>query len=231
MNTKALYPIKREFSSTRLETLKKVLEDRAEEELWMVHRHPMFPLIWNGIIAALMIALCISFVIWGVNIKIQNTADALTAEAMAERDAREQAAAEAENQRLAAEAASESSIIKAEAQDCAKALYGIRNFIEKYSYSYLDCETYLRAAFNRADATGNSLHDVLFQEGQFLACSENNPVLTELLDVSIDTVTEWHNEESRPCDVSYQFAELTPNGIYLKNDFNADGYAIRWRAK
>ena len=231
MHTNALYPIKEEIASTRFETLQAVLEERADHERELMLKHPMVPIICNWAIVFAAIALVISFIIWGITVAIQNKADQQTAEAMAARDAQEQAAAEAERVRLEEIAMSEENIIKGEAQDCAKALYGIIKFIEKYGYSYTDCETYLRAAFNRSDATGASLHDVLFAKDQFLACREDNPVLTDLLDVAIDAVTEWHNETSRPCDVSYQFAELTPNGIYLKNDINADGYAIRWRAK
>ena len=229
MNTIELYQMS--GKNARLKTLESVLEERAEHERELMLRHPMVPIFCNWAIVFAAIALVISLIIWGINVTIQNKADQQTAEAMAARDAEERAAAaEAERIRLE-ELATEENIIKAEAQDCAKALYGIINFIEKYSYSYQDCETYLRAAFNRADATGMSLHDVLFQKDQFLACREDNPVLSELLDISIDAVTEWHNEKTKPVDVSYQFAELTPNGIWLRNVFNADGYARRWRAQ
>lgn len=229
MDTIELYRISGE--NARLKTLEAVLEERADHERELVSRHPMVPVFCNWCIVFAMIALVISFIIWGVTVAIQNKADQQTAEAMAARDAEEQAAAEAERVRLEELAASEEAVIQREAEDCAKALYGIVKFIEKYGYDYNDCVTYLRAAFNRADATGTSLHDVLFAKDQFLACREDNPVLAELLDISIDAVTEWNNEKTKPVDISYQFAELTENGIYLKNDFNANGYAIRWRAK
>ena len=97
-------------------------------------------------------------------------------------------------------------------------------------YEDADFWTYYRSAFNRADATGKSLHEVLSQEGQYLGYSENNVMLEKYRKVAEEAVREWHSESSKPCDLSYQFAELTPSGIWLKADLNADGYARRWRA-
>jgi hypothetical protein len=73
------------------------------------------------------------------------------------------------------------------------------------------------------------LHAVLTEPEQFLAYSENNTVLSEYKDIAKAAVREWHTEQSKPCDLDYQFAELRPDGVWLVKDINADGYARRWR--
>ena len=213
---------------TNVEILQGIFEKRAEEERGLSARHPWVPIFFNWLVAAVLVMLAISFALWGIEIKIQTTAEALTAEAMETREQEQKAAEDSEKERQEALAASEEAIIEAESRDCARALYGIRRFIEKYGYSESDLLTYLRSAFNRADAKVLNLHDVL-SDGQYLEYKESNDVLTEYLQVSEKAVREWHTEKAKPCDVSYQFAELTEKGIWLKNDINADGYALRWR--
>jgi predicted nuclease of restriction endonuclease-like (RecB) superfamily len=97
-------------------------------------------------------------------------------------------------------------------------------------YSEKDLETYARCMFNRADAGSGRLTEVIAQEGQFVGYSDANTVLDDDYNLALKLIRAWHEEQTKPCDLSYQFAELTPQGIFLKNDFNADGYARRWRA-
>ena len=233
MNTTVLYTesggcSRGSFEETKMETLQAVLHERADRERELVSRHPMVPVFCNWAILFMAIALVISLIIWGVDITIRHKADEMTAQAMEERELQEAEARQAEQERLAALAKTKEATIKSQATDCAKALYGINKFIDKYGYTENDLRTYLRCAFNRAEARGKPLDEILYEEGQFLACNQSNPVLTDLYEIAKAAVTDWHNEEQKPCDLSYQFAELTPNGIYLKNDIHADGYARRW---
>ena len=146
--------------------------------------------------------------------------DATKAEAMmAEAEAAERALLE-----------SEEHIMTEEAKVVAKAFYGIRRFVEKYGYTQSDLETYARCMFNRADATGQTLEAVVSKKDQFLGYSENNQLVKEYYDFAIKFVNEWHNEEVKPCDISYQFAELEDDGIWLVKNFNADGKERRWQA-
>ena len=145
-------------------------------------------------------------------------------------EAQRQAEAEAEAAELAALKASEDYIIGQEATELAKAFYGIRLFVDKYGYTEKDFETYARCIFNRADAGNGNLIEVIRREGQFLGYSEQNPVIDEYYEMALKFVQQWHSETTKPVDASYQFAELTESGIWLKNDINADGYARRWRA-
>ena len=205
-----------------------VLAERARQEEYMTFRNPWVPLFYNWLIAALLVLLAFSFIKWGIDIRIERRADALTAQALAAQEAEHQAAVMAEEQQKQAAAESEEALLDRDAADCARAIYGIRRFIEKYHYSDADLMTYLRSAFNRSDATGRSLHDVLFG-GQYLASYDTNTVLQEYETVARKAILEWENETSKPCDVSYQFAELTDRGIYLVTEPGADGYARRWR--
>ena len=234
MGIDVLYPVRDEKSSkkfpeTRWESLQSVFEEHAEKERELAFKHPLIPIICNWMIVAAVIMLGISFVIWGVNIHIQSKADAMTSEALAAKEQERQAEEFAKLQEQAALEASAEKIIENEAIDCAKALYGIRLFVDKYHYSEIDLKTYLRSAFNRADAKNISLHDVLF-DGQYLASDEKNTVLDEYKQIALKAVKEWHEETSKPCDTSYQFAELNDNGIYLVPTPNPDGYTRRWRA-
>ena len=209
-------------------TLREVLAERARQEEYMTFRNSWVPLFYNWLIAGLLILLVFSFVKWGIDIRIERRADALTAEALAAQEAEQEARALAEQQQKQAEAEAAANSLDTKATYCAQAIYGIRLFIDKYHYSDADLMTYLRSAFNRCDATGKSLHDVLF-DGQYLASSESNPSLKEHVELAKRAIREWESETSKPCDISYQFAELMPSGIYLSTEPGADGYARRWR--
>lgn len=209
-------------------TLREVFAERARQEEYMTFRNSWVPLFYNWLIAGLLVLLVFSFIKWGIDIRIERRADALTAQALAAQEAEQQAAARAEQQQKQAEAEAAANSLDEKASDCAKAIYGIRRFIDKYHYSDADLMTYLRSAFNRCDATGKGLKEVLF-DGQYLASYDTNPTLQEHVKLAKRAILEWETETSKPCDISYQFAELTDRGIYLVTEPGADGYAIRWR--
>lgn len=210
--------------------MEEILEMHRQQEADMNFRHKWFNVFYNYVIAVCVVALFISFFAWGIDIHTKKQAEAMTAALLAEMDAEHEAMmAEAE----AAERAlleSEEHIMTEEAKVVAKAFYGIRRFVEKYGYTQSDLETYARCMFNRADATGQSLEAVVSKKDQFLGYSENNQLVKEYYDFAIKFVNEWHNEEVKPCDISYQFAELEDDGIWLVRTFNADGKERRWQA-
>ena len=210
--------------------MEEILAARAQEEALLRFRHRWVDLFYNWMIAGLVVALFVSFVVWGLDIRSRRMADEMTATALASWQAEQAAAAEAEQQEIAAVRASEEYVMKQEATAAAKALFPVQNFVEKYHYGESDLLTYLRCMANRADAAGTTLAEVVAEPQQFLGYSDNNPVLTEYYDLAYRFVNEWRHEETKPCDSSYQWAELTPTGIYLRNEFKADGYARRWHA-
>lgn len=215
----------------RIETMKEVFEQFRQEERDMVFRHPWFNLTYNWLVVALLVALSISFVIWGVNIRTQRRADEQTAIALATYQAEQKAIEEERMAELEAATKSAEAIKKAEAEDAAKALYGIRNFISKYGYQPRDLRTYVRCMIDRVEYGNgvNDLHAIIAQEAQFLGYSEKNPVLEEYFNVAMEEIEKWHTETTKPWDASYRFAELTESGVFLTNEFGADGYARRVR--
>lgn len=210
--------------------MEEILLAHEQMEHDMEFRHKWVPLFYNWVVALLIVILFGSFVWWGLDIHSRHMADEMLATTLAEMDAEHEqmlAAAEAEQ---AAIKASEEHIMTEEAKVIAKAFYGIRNFVEKYGYTTTDLETYARCIFNRADATGQSIEEVVSKKDQFLGYAEGNQLVKEYYDQAIRFVNDWHNEEVKPCDSSYQWAELNEDGIWLRNSFKADGYARRWHA-
>ena len=208
--------------------MEEILAKQEQIERDMVFRNPWVPLFYNWLIAGMIVALFTSFVIWGLDIRTERRAADMTATARAEWEAQLQAETNAKEEELAQIRASQEYAIAQEATAVAKAYYGIRNFVEKYNYSETDLETYARCMFNRAE--GGDLVSVVSAKEQFLGYSDNNTVLDEYYNLAIRLVEKWHNETTKPCDTSYRYAELTPDGIFLKNDINANGYARRWHA-
>lgn len=205
-----------------------IFEKHDQLEAEMIFRHPWVPLAYNWMIAILVVTLLVGFVGWGLDIRSRHMADQMLATTLAEMDAEHEqmiAAAEAQEAEIRA---SQEYIMDQEATAVAKAFYGISRFVDKYHYSESDFATYARCMFNRAENA--DLQEVVSAKDQFLGYADNNPVLAEYYDLAIKFVREWHEETVKPCDISYIFAELTPNGIYLRNEFNADGYARRWHA-
>ena len=210
--------------------LSEIFEERAESERQLRWKHPGFDFIYNWIVAMTIVALVIATVIWAVQIHRDHRDAELVAQAYAAWTAEAEATAQAAQAEAEAVQQSQEVVMAREATELAKAFYGIRLFTEKYGYSEKDYETYARCMFNRADSGSGRLTEVIAQEGQFVGYSDSNTVLDDDYNLALRLVRQWHEEQTKPCDLSYQYAELTPQGIFLKNDINADGYARRWRA-
>ena len=71
---------------------------------------------------------------------------------------------------------------------------------------------------------------MISEPNQFTGYSDGNQVIADYNQLATRLIREWHEETVRPCDTAYIFAELTPDGIFLKKDLHADGYARRWHA-
>ena len=48
--------------------------------------------------------------------------------------------------------------------------------------------------------------------------------------LALKLLEAWHAETTKPCKLDYQFAELTPDGIFLVTKPNAGPYERRWHA-
>ncbi len=222
---------------TYLETLQEVLKERSKQESYMNFRHPWFNLAYNWMIAVLIVAMFASFCWWGAKIRKDYREESIRATAYAEYEAAAQAEKQAEEEAkakaLAEEKASEEYIVNELTTSLSKMYYGVKNFQEKYRYSDTDFETYGRCAWNRMlnPAYSDDFAEVVFQPDQFLNCSENNPDVEPYHSMAKKHIQKWRAETVAPVSNDYVYAELTPNGVYLRNEFKADGYARRWRAE
>lgn len=201
-----------------------IFREQREQEEVLMFRNPSFPFWYNWLIAVTVLALFVSFAIWGIDIKTQRTAEKMTATALASWQSEQVVQDESA-------VTSQEYVINAEAEAMAKAFYGIDRFVEKYHYTEDDLITYARCIFNRTDRTDSKdLIRVISAPNQFTGYSDGNQVIADYKQLARRLITEWHEETVKPCDSAFIFAELTPDGIFLKKDLHADGYARRWHA-
>ena len=212
--------------------LYEVFEEQAQRERDMCFRHPWFNMVYNYVIAVVTICLFASFAWWGYTLHIDGIIETAKAEGVQLATDQYQADADAKAQAAAVEAQSREAKLNSWSTEGAKLLYGMKGFIEQYGYDESDLETYLRCVYNRYLYAGRitSLETIISTKDQFTGYNKDNPVLDKYYIFCLKLFTAWDGEERLPCDPSYRFAELTKQGIYLKADFNADGYAPRWHA-
>ena len=89
MSVDVLYPAKEENArtnepETRLESLRNAIRERAQKEREQMNRNPWVPILFNWVIAVLIIALVIAFVGWGVRIHKDRRDEAMKAAAREE---------------------------------------------------------------------------------------------------------------------------------------------------
>ena len=213
-------------------TAKEVLAEYEDREHLLNWRYPWFNLYFNWVYALLLVGLFISFGIWGMDVHIQRKSETMAATALASYQAEEQARADEIAHQKELYAQSEEAVTKKMAESLAKLFYGADRFKDKYHYSDADFKTLARCVFNRVESPqySDDIYEVIDQKDQWVGYYSTNPVLDEYFNLALTTIREWRSETVKPVSVDYLWAELTPNGIYLKNDFRADGYARRWRA-
>ena len=209
-----------------------ITEEKTEHERQLMFRHPWFNVMYNWLIAILLVALGISLIAWGLDIRTRKQAASMTATALASYQAEQKAAEDARLQAIAAQEATEEYSLDKMATALAKVLYGADRFREKYGYSDADFVTLCRCVTNRVEnkAYSDDIYQVIDQKDQWVGYYETNPVLDYYYRIAYDFLKGWMHETIKPIGNDYLWAEFTPNGIFLKNDFRADGYARRWRA-
>jgi len=195
-------------------------------------RHKKANDIYKLIVFLTVLALSVSLYSWGLDVWAQHRADQQTEDARKVWDKeladKENAARQAQEEAERVKANS----LDAEAEALAKAFYGIRLFIEKYHYTDSDLETYARCIFNRYDAGNglNSIHTIVSRPEQFVGYDDRNSPYTEHKALALKLLEAWHAETTKPCKLDYQFAELTPDGIFLVTKPDAGPYERRWHA-
>ena len=195
-------------------------------------RHKKAHDVYRFIVIIVVSALLGSLNSWGLDVWAQHRADQQTEDARKvwnkELADKEAAARQAQEEEERARATS----LDAEAEALAKAFYGIHLFIDNYHYTDSDLETYARCIFNRYDAGNglNSIHTIVSRPDQFTGYDDNSSPYTEQKELALKLLKAWHAETTKPCKLDYQFAELTPDGIFLVTKPNAGPYERRWHA-
>lgn len=209
--------------------LQQIFEEQEAREEELRFRNPSFSFWYNWLVCLLVFILFASFGWWGAQIRRDQRDDAVRAQMLAEMDAEhEQMLAEAAAAELRAQKEDEALQIT-EAQAIARALFGIRNFTAKYGYTNEDLLTYARCVTNRSEAEGKSVEDVLAEPNQFIAYSSKNNLETDLYNLALQFVADWHDGNLKPCDTSFRYAVLKDTGIWLTDNPNAQVPA-RWHA-
>ena len=192
----------KQTSETSWDTIREVFAARAKDEEYMIFRNPWFNMLYNYIIAVLVIALAAALFWWAVDIHYQRKADAQEAIAIASYQAAEQAKADAaEEQRILAEQ-SEEAVVDKMSDALAKLFYGADKFKTKYHYSDADFYTLARCVFNRVDDSRfpDTIIGVVSAPLQLQGYSSSNPVWDNLYDIAYSCMVDWHNGENRVLD-------------------------------
>ena len=208
-----------------------IFEEQTERERQLIFRYPYFNVIYNWVVAILVIAIGISCIGWALDIREKRKEAAITASARAAWDAEQQAAEEARLQAVKEQEASEEYSLKKMATALAKVFFGADKFRDKYGYGEADFNTLGRCVTNRVEnrAFSNDIYEVIEQKDQWVGYYPTNPVLDDYYHLAYSYLKGWLHEEVKPVSSEYCWAEFTPNGIWLKSDFHADGYSRRWR--
>ena len=211
---------------------REITNEKTENERKLVFRHPWVNLAYNWIIAIMIILIGIACIKWALDLREQRKEAAITATARALWEEERKAEEDARLKAIADQEATEEYSLNKMANELAKVLYGAERFRDKYHYSEADFVTLCRCVTNRVEnpSYSDDIYAVIEQPEQWVGYYKTNPVLSEYYDIAYAFLKEWLHESVKPVGNDYCWAEFTPNGIFLKNDFRADGYARRWRA-
>ena len=206
---------------------KNLFEDGDKKRRELNAKYPWVPIMHNWLIVFLILALFGSFIAWGVNIHTERTAIAYAEVVAAEKDAEHQAfLAQQEADRKAAEESLEN-LMKTNAQVKAKLGYGSRNFIDKYHYGDSDIMTLYQCLDNRMKNSmyaGMTIDEIAFQEGQFIASYDTNPVQDYYFNLAMKSERLKNDRVSDPVGTDYVYTIYTEHGLYLANDPKAPAY-------
>lgn len=212
--------------------LKSLVTEKQQSERNMMFRHPWVNLFYNWLVAIVCVLLIIALVSYGLDVRTQRRAENMTAIARASWEAEQAQAETLRLAQIAEQEASEEYSLEKMSDALAKVLYGAEKFREKYHYSEDDFITLCRCVTNRVENPkySDDIYNVISQPEQWVGYFDSNPVLKEYKKIAYDYLKEWLHETVKPISNDFVFAEFTANGIFLKQDLHADGYARRWRA-
>ena len=116
-------------------------------------------------------------------------------------------------------------VIDRESEALAKVLYGVK------SNSTDDLKTYVWCVLNRVDNPNypDTVEDVIAQPQQWMAYSEDNPVLEDLYQIAHDQLTVWYSGGRRPVSSDFVFMNWSPSEIVLRDNWEDGSRTHYWR--
>jgi hypothetical protein len=106
--------------------------------------------------------------------------------------------------------------IEREAEHISKVVYGMGR-----NHSVNDQKAIVWCILNRVESAGfpSTITEVCQQPQQWIGYSDDNPVLTEIYDMVLSILKDWHNNSHRPMDKSYVYLSWSSDEILLRNTF------------
>lgn len=115
--------------------------------------------------------------------------------------------------------------LKAEADEIARLLYGVRDNDTD------DLKTYCWCVFNRVDnpAFPSTLEDVIAQPQQWMRYDKTNPIIESLWQLAREQLDAWHTMERRPCSSDFVFMSWSSDDIVLRDNYHTGSNCHYWR--
>ena len=115
--------------------------------------------------------------------------------------------------------------LRAEAEEVAQALYGVKD------NSTDDLKTYCWCIFNRVDNNSypSTIHDVIAQPSQWMRYDATNPILENLYKIAYEQLDEWHTNTHRPVSNEFVFMNWSATSIVLRDNFYEGSGTHYWR--
>ena len=106
--------------------------------------------------------------------------------------------------------------IEKEAEYISKVIYGMGR-----NHSVNDQMAIVWCILNRVESRGypSTIAEVCQQPQQWIEYSDDNPVLTEIYDMVLPILKNWHNNAHRPMDKSYIYLSWSSDEILLRDTF------------
>lgn len=206
---------------------KEILAEESKKRKELNQKYPWFEILYNWKLALCVTALFVSFIIWGVNIRTEQTAVAYATAAVAQKEAEYQAIRDQEEADRKAEEESLQKKMIHNAQLKAQIGYGSRNFIDKYHYGDDDFMTLYQCIDNRLKNpiySGMTIDEIVNQEKQWVGYFQSNPIQDYYYNLAMRSEEATHTRVSQPVGSDYIYAIYTEHGIYLANDPDAPAY-------
>ena len=119
-------------------------------------------------------------------------------------------------------------LLNQQSEELAKVLYGVK------SNSANDLRTLCWCVFNRVDNAGypGTLEEVIAQPKQWMAYSEDNPVLDDLYKIAREQIQLWQNGR-RPVSAEFIYMSWTPARIVLRDawEYTMNTHTWAWSSE